>query len=225
MPDMGTLYLVRHGQASFGSADYDHLSDLGRRQCVRLGEHLRAQGRRFEAVLTGSLRRHAQSWEGIAEGLGGGPAPQVWPGLNEYDPEAIVHAIHPAPLPRPDTPELFRQHFRLLRQGLEAWMAGTIQPAGMPSHAEFAAGVVQALDHVRRTHAGDVLIVSSGGPIAVAVAHVLSAPAATAIDLNMRIRNSAVTEFAVTPKRHALLCFNAIPNLETPEHAAWVTYA
>ena len=222
---MGTLYLVRHGQASFGSDDYDRLSDLGRRQCLRLGEHLRTHGRRFEAVLTGSLRRHAQSWEGIAEGLGGGPEPQVWPGLDEYDPEAIVRAVHPGPLARPDTPELVRQHFRLLRQGLAAWMAGTAQPAGMPSHAEFTAGVVQALDHVRRMHAGDVLIVSSGGPIAVAVAHVLGAPAATTIDLNMRIRNSALTEFAVTPKRHALLSFNAIPHLETPEHAAWVTYA
>ncbi len=137
--------------------------------------------------------------------------------------QPIVRAIHPGPLPRPDTPELVRQHFRLLRQGLAAWMAGSTQPQGLPSHAEFTAGVVQVLDHVRRTHGGDVLIVSSGGPIATAVAHVLGTPAATTIDLNMRIRNSALTEFAVTPKRHALLSFDAIPHLETPEHAAWVT--
>ncbi|MCX7235162.1 MAG: histidine phosphatase family protein, partial [Burkholderiales bacterium] len=26
---MGTLYLVRHGQASFGAQDYDQLSELG----------------------------------------------------------------------------------------------------------------------------------------------------------------------------------------------------
>ena len=37
-PAMGTLYLVRHGQASFGSANYDQLSALGQRQCRRLGE-------------------------------------------------------------------------------------------------------------------------------------------------------------------------------------------
>ena len=29
---MGTLYLVRHGQASFGAANYDQLSALGQRQ-------------------------------------------------------------------------------------------------------------------------------------------------------------------------------------------------
>ena len=44
---MGTLYLVRHGQASFGADDYDKLSDLGHRQCVRLGEYFRDKGVRF----------------------------------------------------------------------------------------------------------------------------------------------------------------------------------
>jgi broad specificity phosphatase PhoE len=44
---MGTLYLVRHGQASFGADDYDQLSALGRRQSVRLGEYLRGKGHAF----------------------------------------------------------------------------------------------------------------------------------------------------------------------------------
>ena len=67
---MGTLYLVRHGQASFGAADYDRLSALGHRQAVRLGEHWKERGMRFDAVITGTLRRHGQTWDGIAEGLG-----------------------------------------------------------------------------------------------------------------------------------------------------------
>ena len=53
---MGTLHLVRHGQASFGSDDYDRLSDLGVRQCRRLGEYWAARGQRFSAVLRGTLR-------------------------------------------------------------------------------------------------------------------------------------------------------------------------
>ena len=69
---MGTLYLVRHGQASFGADDYDQLSPLGRQQAVRLGEYLRPklQGQAIEAVMMGSLKRHRQTWEGIAEGAG-----------------------------------------------------------------------------------------------------------------------------------------------------------
>jgi len=37
---MSSIYLVRHGQASFGSANYDELSDRGRRQSRILGEYL-----------------------------------------------------------------------------------------------------------------------------------------------------------------------------------------
>ena len=222
---MGTLYLVRHGQASFGAADYDQLSELGLRQCVRLGEYFRAKGRRFDAVLTGSLRRHAQSLQGIAQGMQWASEPLVWPGLDEYDSHAVIAAVHPEPLARPDTPEIYRYHFRLLRRGLSQWMAGTAAPAGMPSHAQWVAGINAALDHVRRHCEGDVLIVSSGGPIATAVGQVLGTSAETTIELNLRIRNSSVTEFAFTPKRHMLVTYNTLPHLDSDEYESWVTYS
>lgn len=222
---MGTLYLVRHGQASFGADDYDQLSVLGHRQCVRLGEYFRRSGRRFDAVLTGTLKRHAQSLAGIAEGMQWTPEPLRWPGLDEYDSEAVIRAIHPQPLARPDTPELYRHHFRLLREGLLQWMAGSAAPEGMPSHVDFVAGVNSALDHVRSTYAGEVLIVSSGGPIATAVSQILGTKAETMIELNMRIRNSSVTEFAFSSKRHALVSFNTLPHLGEPEHENWISHA
>ncbi|HEX2010651.1 MAG TPA: histidine phosphatase family protein [Roseateles sp.] len=222
---MGTLHLVRHGQASFGAADYDQLSELGGRQCRLLGEYWRARGQRFDAVLMGSLRRHGQSFAAIASGLGEAPQPLVWPGLNEYDSEAVIRAIHPEPLEAPRDAEMVRQHFRLLRQGLQAWMRGDTRPEGMPSYADFAAGVAGALAHVREQCAGEVLIVSSGGPIATAVAQVLDAPGDTAIELNLRIRNSAVTEFVFNPKRHTLQSFNTLPHLDAPEMRQLVSYA
>ncbi len=223
---MGTLYLVRHGQASFGAENYDQLSVLGHQQSLRLGEHWRAQGLVFDAVLTGTLQRQKQTWAGIAQGMGiDDSASTLWPGLNEYDSEAVIKTIHPQPLAKPDTPELYRHHFRLLRDGLLQWMKGQTQPQGMPPYAEFLAGVTGALDHVRTNHEGAVLLVSSGGPIAMTVGHVLGlAPEAT-IELNLRIRNSAVTEFNFNPKRHTLLSYNTLPHLSQPEHAGWVTYA
>ena len=225
---MPTLYLVRHGQASFGADDYDHLSDLGRRQGVRLGQYLRERfgdELRFDAVLTGTLRRQVGTWQAIAEGAGIDVPHVSWPGLNEYDSHAVITAIHPEPLPKPDTPELYRQHFRLLRDGLAAWMDGRVQPAGMPRYADFRAGVVGALDHVRQSYQGDVLLVSSGGPIATAVAHILDAPPATSIELNLRIRNTALTEFAFNPKRHTLVTYNTLPHLEASVFRDWITYA
>jgi broad specificity phosphatase PhoE len=225
MRDMGNLYLVRHGQASFGAADYDQLSARGRQQCHALGEYLRERGVVFEAALRGSLRRHVQSLDAITGGHGAVPAALERPGLNEYDGEALVRAIHSGPAPATDTPEGYRQHFRLLREGLAAWIAGRSAPVGMPSHADWVAGIAGALEHVRTQHSGNVLLVSSGGPIATAVGLVLGAPAETVIDLNMRIRNSALTEFAFTPRRHALVTFNHVPHLDRPERADWVTHS
>ena len=225
---MGTLFLVRHGQASFGADDYDVLSPLGLRQSKRLGEYLKTKGLAFEAALTGSLNRQVQTFDGICEGLGldAGALPHTrWPGLNEYDSAAVIAAIHPHPLAKPDTPELYRQYFRLLKDGLAQWMAGVVSPRGMPSYDEFVAGVNQALNHVRMQHRGAVLLVSSGGPIATAVGQVLGTSPETTIELNLRIRNSSVTEFAFTPKRHMLVTYNTLPHLDGSEHAEWVSYA
>jgi len=222
---MGTLYLVRHGQASFGAEDYDQLSELGHQQSERLGRYWRARGLTFDAVLTGTLRRHAQTWAGIARGADYANEVRALTGLNEYDSAALIAAIHPQPLQRPDSPELYRQHFRLLRDGLRQWMAGVVSPRGMPAYDDFLAGVVDTLEQVRREHEGNVLIVSSGGPIATAVGHVLGTTPETTIELNMRIRNSAITEFAFNPKRHTLLSYNTVPHLDEPALAEWITYA
>jgi broad specificity phosphatase PhoE len=222
---MGNLYLVRHGQASFGAADYDNLSELGHRQSVRLGEYFAGKGLQFDAVITGTLKRHAQTWAGIAQGAGLTHQPLEWPGLNEYDSEAVIKAIHPTPLENPDTPEMYRHHFRLLRDGLTQWMNGVVSPQGMPSYDDFVRGVTSALEHVRKSHTGNVLIVSSGGPISTAVGHVLGTTPETTIELNLRIRNSSVTELAYTPKRHMLVTYNTLPHLDDAAHADWVTYS
>jgi broad specificity phosphatase PhoE len=222
---MGHLYFVRHGQASLGAADYDQLSPLGEQQSLRLGEHWQAQDLRFDAVITGTMKRHAQTLAAIQHGMRTQHAALTWPGLDEYDAQAVISAIQPGYLAKPTTPEGYKQYFRLLRDGLAQWMAGVVSPQGMPSYTEFVQGVVSALDHVRQQHEGHVLIVSSGGPIATAVAQVLHTSPEISIELNMRMRNSAVSEFSFTPKRHSLVSFNNLPHLETRIHKDWVTFA
>ena len=222
---MGTLYLVRHGQASFGADDYDQLSELGKRQSVRLGEYFGERGIRFDGLIAGTLRRHKQTLAGILEGMQHAGEHLSWEGLNEYDSEAVLATVHPGKLEKPTTPEMYRHHFRLLRDGLAQWMAGNTQPQGMPSYQEFVAGVAGALDHVRANHYGQhVLIVTSGGPISTAVGHVLGTRPEVTVDLNLRIRNTAITEFAFTPKRHMLVGFNALPHLDAAAYREWVTY-
>jgi broad specificity phosphatase PhoE len=223
---MGTTYLVRHGQASFGAADYDQLSPRGVEQCRRLGAYWRERGQRFDAVLCGTLRRHEQTRAAIAEGQQAELQALVWPGLNEYDSEALIHAHHPAPLPPVDGPAGYKLHFRLLREALLEWMAGRLAPVGVPAYADFTAGVMAALDHVHTRHRdATVLVVSSGGPISTAVGRLLGAAPEAVVELNLRIRNSAVTELIDTAAGHRLLGFNHLPHLDAPGDKALHTYA
>ena len=224
---MGTLYLVRHGQASFGHANYDVLSALGQLQAQRLGSYFKAQGTQFEAAYCGTLQRQVDTLAGIGAAMGQVPATVTLPSLNEYDSHALIAALREAP----DQPHRTAAgqdtsaHFRRLRDALLQWMQGDIAPAGMPSYAEFAGGVQAALEQIRSNHAGDVLLVSSGGPISTAVGQVLGTPLASTVALNMRIRNTSVTEFTFNPKRHTLLSYNHLPHLQHAEHASWITYA
>jgi broad specificity phosphatase PhoE len=224
---MSTLHLVRHGQASFGADDYDRLSELGWRQSRRLGEYWKGKGQQFDQVIMGTLRRHEETWRGIAEGLGldAQALPvRTTPKLNEYDSAAVIATVHPEPLPKADTPELYRHHFRLLREGLHRWMQGQAQPVGMPSYADFKAGIAEVLQEISLAAPGRVLVVSSGGPIATAVGHVLGTPAQSTIELNFHIRNSAVTELTHHPKGQRLISYNTLYHLDGEAHQNWVTF-
>jgi len=78
---------------------------------------------------------------------------------------------------------------------------------------------------VRQNHSGNVMIVSSGGPISTAVGRILGTSAETTIELNLRIRNTAITEFIFNPKGHRLLSYNNLPHLEGEDYKQWLTFA
>jgi broad specificity phosphatase PhoE len=231
---VGTIYLVRHGQAAFGTDHYDRLTDTGFAQARLLGGYFARRQIRFDAVFTGTLRRQTETAQGIFEGhleLGASPLQETFPGLDEYKPEAIMMALtgtFPAPAleaARRD-PLVVREHFRVLREALLAWAEDRTQPEGMPVWQAFQDSAVAALVEARQRFSdGNVLIVSSGGPIAAIVAATLNAPPATAVELNLRIRNSSLTEFAATPRRHSLVSFNGLPHLDTQPDPTLITYA
>ena len=72
---MAELFLVRHGQASFGTDDYDRLSAAGEQQGVWLGEYFAQQALTFDRVICGTLNRHAQTVDAILRGMGREGAP------------------------------------------------------------------------------------------------------------------------------------------------------
>jgi broad specificity phosphatase PhoE len=137
----------------------------------------------------------------------------------------VIAAVHPTALAHSPSAENYRQHFRLLRTGLMQWMLGNTQPQGLPSWQVFTSQVLQVVDHVRLSGHENVLLVSSGGPIACAIGHVLATPPEAMIELNMRLRNTAVSELTFSAKRYALQTYNTLNHLDTPDFSKWVTYA
>ena len=221
MPD---LLLVRHGQASFGAADYDVLSDTGWDQARALGRALARLGEAPASVWIGAQRRHRETLEGILDGLGQTASPQVHPGFNEFDFTGLLNARF-AGRARPENLHSDRKtHFRALRETVLEWQRGQI--ADPPeTYAGFSARVRAARQAAVAGATGPVLVVSSGGAIGQSVAEVMGAPADAMIRLQLQIRNCAVARIFVTPQAEHLVSFNEVPFLDAANMNHLLTYS
>jgi broad specificity phosphatase PhoE len=96
-PPVSVLLLVRHGQASFGKRNYDALSTRGHEQARVLGAALAARGVAPTRVVCGGLRRHAETVDGILEGLADSAGPElvVDDGWDEFNFEHVMQVHKP----------------------------------------------------------------------------------------------------------------------------------
>ena len=148
--------MVRHGQASFGAADYDQLSPTGVEQSRLLGAWFAGSGLRFGAVVTGSLKRHRQTAEACLGALPGAPAEwRTDPGFDEYDHEEVIVRLRPdfadpaaarAALEREANPR--RAFQQIFSQAMARWMDGAHDAEYRESWPAFRARCVGALRRV-----------------------------------------------------------------------------
>ncbi|TIC89155.1 histidine phosphatase family protein [Nocardioides sp. GY 10113] len=216
---MGILTLVRHGQASFGADDYDVLSATGREQARVLGRWLAAHGDRPETAVRGGLRRHRETWEGIAEGLEGPGTATVDPAWDEFDfLSVLAHygEVTGDVLDHGADRRVFQSYFE---RGSAHWIAAAGDRAYPEPFADFVARSRRALA-AAAAHPGPTVAVTSGGVIA-ALAAALLVPGtedSTALGglwerLNTVIVNTSVTRVLVGPSGARLLTFNEHPHL------------
>ena len=92
---MSAIYLIRHGQASFGDGDYDRLSALGIEQSRVLGEALRARVPQVDLVVCGGMQRHRQTAEACLQAMRLAPRWDEDHGWNEYDHEDLIVCFEP----------------------------------------------------------------------------------------------------------------------------------
>jgi broad specificity phosphatase PhoE len=179
-----TLHLVRHGQASATSRDYDVLSPLGATQSRALGEHLAQSGRRFDAIYAGPLVRQrdtAQHLIAAARAAGADfPDAETLPGLDEIPFREIVrHCLERSPEEGRETaalldgqaahdPESKRRMARFFRKSILAWAAGGLGDAPVLPFLAFAERVHDTLAQLS-ARGGELLVLTSAGTIAVAL--------------------------------------------------------
>lgn len=219
---MTELILIRHGQASLGQDNYDALSELGSQQARWLGEHFTQSGARFDAVISGSLVRQVDTLAQIAPGQ---PAEQD-PRFNEFDFMQVVNAyLHQHPAQRKD--QLTRRDwFTILRDSMQCWSHNDLAlPQGAETWQGFATRVHDAIHAQLNESYKRVLVVTSGGVIAMAMGHALGLDAAAIIRLNLQIQNTSVTRFFCSNQHWSLHSFNCLPHLSSTARAESVTYA
>jgi broad specificity phosphatase PhoE len=218
------LLLIRHGQASFGAADYDVLSELGLEQSRRLGEHLAATGTNIDAVYRGPRRRHVATAEAMRAAAADG-------GLELPD-ETVIDELDEYPafeLLRYWTPRLQRDYGELaaeLAAGsarameliVQMWALGELETGELESFAAFDARVSAAVERIRAEQGRKktVAVVTSGGPVAVAVGRCLELTPEKTIAIAWVLVNSSITELRYTSDTLGLVALNRVPHLPEP---------
>jgi len=219
---------VRHGQASFGAANYDQLSPLGFEQSRLLGQYFREREIEFDRIICGGMQRHRQTLTAIGEGIGGFRCESEQDlGWNEFQFQQLASAflaLNPQMQPAPDAPK--RVFFEILKKSLQAWSKDELPEQTLDeSWATFEARVSASLNHIiAQPDKNKVLIVSSGGAISMALRHILRADAETMIALNLQTANTAVSRCHFNPQGFSLHSFNHLPHLHEIEKSQHISF-
>jgi broad specificity phosphatase PhoE len=221
---MGVVLLVRHGQASFGTDDYDVLSETGWEQARLLGAWLAGRGVTPDVVVRGGMRRHRETAEGLAAGAGAAGVAwsagvEVDPGWDEFDHLGVIAALDEG-VP---AGELDRRAFQqAFERATARWTAGGHDADYPEPWPAFVArvGASRAGACAAAGPGGTVVVVSSGGPIAAACAELVDPDGDDAAYARLWSRfntvtvNSSMTRVVVGSTGRRLLTFNEHPHLE-----------
>ena len=216
---MTAVYLLRHGQASFGAADYDTLSPVGKQQAVVLGEELRRREVDVHAVWSGTLRRQLGTAAVCLEAAGLTLPVAEDARWNEYDHIGLVPSGQPAP-------EQSRDFQRMLDEAIESWITGGHAAGSTGTWLEFTGAVRGALEQVLAglPKGRSALVFTSAGVISAICAALLSAPQpATFMALNRTMPNGAITKLVSGRSGVSLVSVSEHGHFEGP-HRGLLTY-
>ena len=234
---MSELVFVRHGQASFGAASYDALSERGFEQVRELAKHWLETGESFQAIYSGTLQRQRETATELASVVKDQVAPQRMESLNEYHGDPLIHiylrdhaeregVTLPDAWPIKDN-KIFQS---VLEAASTCWIRDELKPQdcdkGFEYWGDFKRRVFEAVEQIMAANTGGrkVLVSTSGGVIATALQRVLGFSDQQAIATNWMVHNSSVTRVRYGGGRVSLLQFNSMPHLERQGKQHLITF-
>ncbi|MFT5812853.1 MAG: broad specificity phosphatase PhoE [Psychroserpens sp.] len=239
---MSAIYLIRHGQASFGKADYDQLSEKGDKQSQLLGKFWQALPAP-DKIFSGDLLRHEQTLENFLQGYQGiKPSTVLHSGFNEfnhvdmltrYDAQWKNFVFMAAKISQqPDANRFLQKEFSL---ALNRWVSGKYDGDYIESWSQFKKRCVAALQDVVTQEliikkfsgsvnpSKNIFIFTSGGTISVLVQHILGLSDENTLAVLQQLRNTSVTKLFFSKNKFSIDYLNNYAHL-TQAGADWVTF-
>ena len=234
---MSQIYFIRHGQASFGTDNYDRLSDLGRSQSEVIGDFLTRTNVSFDAVYSGSMERQIETARltlaRMPEGSIRTPL-EIRPQFNEYSSDAVIPSLLPAVVSR--NPELEpmvdrmstdRRSFQLVfEKVMDLWVSGEGENQEGESWERFSSRVISGTREVMEANGRKktLAVFSSGGAISVVMMMALGLTGHMAIKLNWLMKNASISTFLYNDEGIMLSSFNSTAHLEIKDDPGLITY-
>ncbi|CAM9147183.1 histidine phosphatase family protein [Acinetobacter pseudolwoffii] len=232
---MTTIYLIRHGQASFGAESYDKLSPNGELQAKLLGRYFDEILKEAPYVVAGSMQRHQQTAQLALAECFPESEPVTDSAWNEFNHQQVFAQYEP----RFNQPELLKedvsQHTnpraylsKIFEGAIERWTGGDYHHEYEESWPDFKQRVETALQHLCDDLAEKkpryAVVFTSGGVISVAAGKILGLSPNKTFALNWAITNTSMTTLRLVGNQPQLLSLNEHHYIKAqrPDLLTWI---
>lgn len=215
---MATIYIVRHGQASFGADNYDKLSELGQRQAQVVGEYFRDCGVHFDAAYSGDLSRQRDTAELALASQPGNVPHNIDPRFNEIQNDEQLKYLMPEVVERNPAIQALvdkglsssKDYQKVIDAVFNFWVSPDCNESRIQSWADYSEGARQAVADVIKEQGGGktVGIFTSGGTLATIVAQVLGLGGSQTYQFYEPVFNCSVTQLFYSGSRVSMSYFN-----------------
>ena len=217
---MTTVYLIRHGQASAGTDNYDRLSTLGQRQSTLLGEHWQRLDIAPDAAFAGSLKRQQHTAQLVLEASKLDLAIQQLDQLDEYNHNHVDKLF--AMGKKSDSPGGLT--FDEYHATMARWRDADPQKLeGYESFQTFENRGIEAIQAACNKGHSSVALFTSGGIVATVLKQVLGKDFTHTIKSIWNSRNSSVTTMQVEGKSTYMVDYNTVSHLEYHSDRSLIT--